>query len=172
MTNKTKWLSISLCAGLAITTGGFFGYNTYADNIPKALKFEQLKTDVENEKSKFEKMPNTTPEEIKSVVEQGKKVKELDWEMAELQKELNPSDSKKILEQDIMSLKGILETKSYYKTMVDDPINGRSYAKAAEIVEQKKKDLTQLEKDFKEDKKPVDELKKEFERIRDAQELD
>jgi hypothetical protein len=54
----------------------------------------------------------------------------------------------------IRSLKGVLAEADYFKNYVNDPKSRPIYKKGIEIVEQKKIDLAEIDKDFNENKKP------------------
>ncbi|MDQ0887886.1 hypothetical protein QFZ81_002974 [Paenibacillus sp. V4I9] len=169
---KNKIL-ISACVGLAIIIGGSLSYNAYADILPNAVKLSQLKNDFEKEKAIFESIPESkTDEDHANVEKQGRKVKELGLEAGLLEADLNPSDPKKELEDNIRGLKGILAENEYFKTRVDDPEYGEMYKKGIKIVEQKKKDLAEIEKEFKDNKTPIEELVKRFEKVRDTKVLE
>ncbi|MBV6716852.1 hypothetical protein [Paenibacillus chitinolyticus] len=64
-----------------------------------------------------------------------------------------------------------METKSYYETLKNDPKHEKEYARAAEILQQKKKTLAEIELNFKEGKKSIEQLTKDFEKLEAIQEL-
>lgn len=172
MNMKNKFL-ITTYASLALIIGGSLSYSAYADTVPKAVKLAQLKNDFEREKAKFEAMPQSTSAEDSAKIEaQGRKVKQLGWEAGELEAEINPPDPKKELEANIRSLKGVLAEASYFRTKVDDPIRGDMYKKGVTIVEQKKIDIAEIEKDLEENKIPLVDLIQRFEKVRDTKVLE
>jgi hypothetical protein len=59
-----------------------------------------------------------------------------------------------------------------FKSKVDEPVYGEMYKKGIKIVEQKEIDLAEIEKELKENKTPVAELLKRFEKVRDTKVLE
>ncbi|NOU74270.1 hypothetical protein GC098_23220 [Paenibacillus sp. LMG 31458] len=170
MKNK---IMISACVSLVIIIGGSLSYSAYADNLPNAVKLSQLKNDFEKEKAIFESMPESkTDEDHAKVEKQGRKVKELGREAGLLEADLNPPDPKKELENNIRGLKGVLAETEYFKTRVDDAAYGEMYKEGIKIVEQKKRDLAEIEKELKDNKAPIEELVKRFEKVRDTKVLE
>ncbi|MVP01879.1 hypothetical protein [Paenibacillus lutrae] len=162
----------TICGVLAFAIGFSLNNNSFALDTDKKEKHEKLKKESLYEQEKWERMPKAkTVEEQLKIDEQGKKVKEIGIAVGELEKELTPVDLKAKLEDDIFSLRRVMETKGYYKTMTDDPKYGAAYAKAAEILEKKKETLAQIEKDLRENKKSIEQLAKEYAELEKIQEF-
>lgn len=172
--SKKKWISIITVLALGLTVA-ISSQSTFADkDAMKAAKEEKLgklKEEADIERAKLESMPNKTEEEIGKHLQQAKKIKMIDIEIDKLQIELYPEDPKEKLANGIISLRRILELNSYYTHFFDDPVKGERYRKAYETLQKKLKMMDQIEKDFQENNKTVEQLLKELDDVRKIPEL-
>ncbi|MEC0247421.1 hypothetical protein P4H65_16665 [Paenibacillus chitinolyticus] len=164
-TKKVKKTTLIISAGLVISLGTLFSYQTYADSSPSITKLSEKKDQFAKEKEKLEKMPGNTEEEIKKKVEQGKKVKSLGIETGKLEAEVNPPDPKADLEYNLRSMKGVLAEAASFTTDESDPVKVEKLKKGLQTVEKMKVELASIEKDYKENKAPLNDLIKRFEKL-------
>jgi hypothetical protein len=175
MTNSKKWVLISGIAASVLLTGVVFSQSTLADveagKLEKAERYQKLKQEEAAERTKLESMPANTKEEVEKQVQQGLKVKQRGLEAGKLREELQPKDAKVRLEEDLRTVRNIFTTKKYYAGMVNDPVYGEQYKKAYEILMMKFEVLEKIERDFKENNKPVEQLQKELDDLLKLKEL-
>ncbi|WP_426451944.1 hypothetical protein ACP26L_07660 [Paenibacillus sp. S-38] len=126
----------------------------------KKVRYAQLKSDFEIEKKKLESMPSSTPEEIEINVEQGRKVKEIGWELGLLEKEVDPDYPRRELEGKISSLKQGNELLLHYKR-TNDP----RYEALFKLDNYKKEQITQIEKEYQEKTKSIAQLLQEYDEL-------
>jgi flagellar biosynthesis component FlhA len=175
MTNSKKWVLISAITASVLLTGVVCSQSILADveagKREKAERYQKLKQEEAAERAKLESMQANTKEEVEKQVQQGLKVKELGLEAGKLQEELHPKDAKVRLEEDLRSVRNIFTTHKYYASMVNDPVYGEQYKKAYEILMMKFEVLEKIERDFKENNKPVEQLQNELDDLLKIKEL-
>ncbi|MVP00580.1 hypothetical protein [Paenibacillus lutrae] len=167
MKKNKKIVGITFCAAVSLIVVLSVTNDSQANVVSKAEKLEKLTQEESNLRTKFDALPENSEERN----ELGRKVKEAGITAGNLKEEINPVDPRTELEANLKSYKNVLGTKDYYSTKTSHPQYGKAYAKAAKIVAEKEVRLAEIEKDLKENKKPVDQLVKEFEELRMQQEL-
>lgn len=166
------WITSGILAAVVFTSSFSIANDSRAAQLHKKEMMAQLKLEEEALRIRIETMaPARTSEERDKINELGHKLKETGLAVRALDEEINPVDLTVKLEGDIQSLKGIFATKGYYSTKINHPSYGKQYARAAEILAEKKARLTEIEQDLQENNKPVEQLVREFEEVRDRREL-
>ncbi|MBD0380946.1 hypothetical protein [Paenibacillus sedimenti] len=125
--------------------------------------FAQLKVAFETEKAKLEAMSSRTPEEIEKNVEQGRKVKEIGWELGLLEKEVDPDYPRRELESKLVSSKQHFngnELLHHYKRT-----NNPKYNALFILLEYKKEQIAQIEKEYQEKSKAIPNLLQELDEL-------
>ncbi|WP_405080922.1 hypothetical protein ACI48J_26240 [Paenibacillus chitinolyticus] len=173
---KNRIFLVGICSTVIIGTIGLgLSNSSQADGANKKEQLENLKKEEQRLKAKLESNQHSLQSEStyeKSEREQDEiKLKKVGIEAGTLQNEIYPPDPRAKLEENIKSLKGVMETKSYYETLKNDPKHGNEYAKAAVILQQKKKTLAEIELNFKEGKKSIEQLTNDFKELEAIQEL-
>ncbi|WP_217562001.1 hypothetical protein [Paenibacillus sp. GbtcB18] len=170
-----KTLIVGVCSVTALVIGGLgLNSSSQADGFDKKERLEILKKEEQRLRAALDsRQPGaseTTAEKLQREQDE-RLVKKIGIEAGTLQDELYPPDSKAILEENIRSLKNILEINGYYETKKNDPVNGETYEKAARILNEKKKTLAEIEHQLKDGSKPIEQLTKEFEELRAVREI-
>lgn len=174
MNIKKTWI-IGVCSATAFVIIGL-GWNSssQADGYDKKGRLETLKKEEQRLRVILDSgqpgASETTAEKLQREQDE-RMVKKIGIEAGTLQDELYPPDSKARLEENIRSLKNVLEINGYYETKKNDPVHGKAYEKAALILNEKKKTLAEIEHQLKEGSKPIEQLTKDFEDLRAVREL-
>ena len=162
---KIKIVAFSVCAVLAVGVG-IYGFKASAGAMSFADRkaaYEKAWKEFKQEQKTFEKATLPTTEEgINERYKKGLELKQKAADVSEMGKDFRtpkaPEDPKKTLEEDIEATKGILlDDMGAY-----DP-NDSYEGKVLENMKRKLAILDQIEKDFKENKKPLEEIRKDFE---------
>ncbi|MEY9096549.1 hypothetical protein [Paenibacillus sp. RC84] len=173
--NIKKTLIVGVCSVTALVIVGLgLNSSSQAVGFDKKERLETLKKEEQRLRATLDsRQPGaseTTTEKLQREQDEIL-VKKIGIEAGTLQDELYPPDSKTVLEENIRSLKNILEINGYYEIKKNDPVNGKAYEKAARILNEKKKTLAEIEHQLKDGSKPIEQLTKEFEDLRAVREL-
>ncbi|MFS0836220.1 hypothetical protein [Paenibacillus sp. 1P03SA] len=174
MNLKKTWIA-GVCSATALIIAGL-GWNSssQADGFDKKERLEILKKEEQRLRAILDSgqpgASETTAEKLQREKDE-RLIKKIGIEAGTLQEELYPPDSKAVLEENIRSLKNILEINGYYETKKNDPVNGKAYKRAARILNEKKKTLAEIEHQLKDGSKPIEQLTKEYEELRAVREL-
>jgi len=171
---KKTWI-VGVCSATAlIIVGSGWNSSSQADGFDKKERLETLKKEEQRLRAILDSRQSgaseTTAEKLQREQDE-RLVKKIGIEAGTLQDELYPPDTKAVLEENIRSLRSILEINNYYETKKNDPVNGKAYERAARILNEKIKTLAIIEHQLKDGSKPIDQLTKEFEELRAVREL-
>ncbi len=153
-----NWKAVSVAAILILVIGASLA--VYAGAQTRHEKYQALKVEFEREMARMYQM---SPEES---IAQGLKVKRLGWEIGQLENELYPNPAKD-LERKIFAMKAAYgDMAGWYRSKAK---NDPEAAKVLERVIIKQEKLQQIEKAFKEQTRPVEELLVELDNLAKSQ---
>jgi hypothetical protein len=164
--NKKKIIALSLGAIVALS-GGIYGLtadaNIFSPTEKKVVR-EQLLNEAQQLKQELQQSPlPKTEAEINQRIEKSNQLKQKAIQASDLGDEIGVEiiDSAKQLALDLSS--GISALEDYKKAL--DP-NNPNDVQVLQKIDDKLKLLTQIDQDYKSNKKPVEELKKQFDVVR------